>query len=115
MTRVMIKEHPIPLILKGFGRYEVEIAGHVVRKDPEKNDACVAASILTQTLVQTLRDHEKDFVEYKDAIKDDAYAYMLICTDEHTDEFVRSLLVYIKTGFQMLEESFPGDFQITMM
>ena len=112
MTRVTIKEHPMPAILKGFGRYEVEITGHVVRRDPERNDACVAASILAQTLVQTLRNHKKEFREYHDRVMDDAYVYILVSTNEYTDAFVQAVLEQTKTGFMMLKDNFPEDFQV---
>lgn len=102
----------MPITLKGMGRYEVEISGHVIRKDPVKNDACVAASILAQTLVQTLRNHEKEFINYQDKVSDDAYVYILLNTDEFTDSFVKAVIEQTKTGFRMLEENFPEDFQI---
>lgn len=112
MTRVIIKENPLPLVVKGTGRYEIVISGHVERKDPVKNDACVAASILAQTLVQTLRNHEKEFVQYEDKVCDDAYVYILVNTDEYTDTFVKAVIEQTGTGFQMLKESFPEDFQV---
>ena len=112
MTTVKIREYPMPIAMKGMGRYEVEIAGHVVRKDPVRNDACVAASILAQTLIQTLRNHEKEFVRYEDRVSDDAYVYILLNTNEYTDAFVKAVIESAGTGFQMLEENFPGDFSV---
>ena len=112
MTTVKIREWVMPISIKGIGRYEVEISGHVERKDPVKNDACVAASILAQTLVQTLRDREGQFVHYEDKVSDDAYVYILANTDERTDLFLQHAIECIGTGFRMLETSYPDDFYV---
>lgn len=92
--------------------YEIEITGHVMRKDPERNDACVAASMLAQTLVQTLGNHRNDFKYYGDIVDDDAHVYVIVVTNRATEVFARSAIETIYTGFKMLKESFPDDFEI---
>lgn len=102
----------MPIAVKGIGRYEIEISGHVERKDPVKNDACVAASILAQTLWKTLNDREHDFVHYEDKISDDAYVYILVNTDDRTDQFMKHVIECIGTGYRMLEDFYQEDFSV---
>lgn len=111
MTRVTIKEEYIRSCRLG-NRYEIEITGHVLRREPEKNDACVAASILAQTMVQTFRNHEDKFWFYDDVVDDDAHVYMMVVARRESDGFARSVIETIYTGFKMLKENFPDDFEI---
>lgn len=115
MTTVRIREWPMPMIGKHVGRYEIEIKGHVQRRDPVKNDACVAASMLTQTFIETLRNHEKQFVQYHDKIDDDAYAYVLVNTDGYTDQLMQHMIEFLTNGFHLLKELYPDDFIIEML
>lgn len=108
MTRITIKEEK-----KGAGRvFEVEITGHVRRREPERNDACVAASMLAQTMVQTLREYKDRLQAYEDLVDDDAHVYVIAITNWNTESFVRVVIKTIYTGFKLLKEAFPDDFAI---
>lgn len=108
MTTVKIRE----FYCNGLGYHDIDVEGHVVRKDPERNDACVAASILSQTLLQTLRNHVPEFCSYRDNIGEDAHVWIMVYTYSESESFVKALFEQAGTGFMMLKDAYPDDFTV---
>lgn len=103
MTRVMIKNRD--------GMWDININGHAENPYPDiqGNLLCASVSILAYTLMQTLMDMDiaGDVKRYEYSC-DDGKVRIVVCPKESERWRVKERIRTILTGYQMLEEQFPG-------
>lgn len=95
-------------------RFEVSVKGHANTAEKGKDIVCASVSILSLTLVQTIKNMEKQdfFINPPKYKVKDGFTYVMCKPKKDCYLSVLNSLLTIKVGFNILSQGFPENVKL---